>query len=84
MRVIILELVVQAEVELQAEEDEGQQPLEDGGEPHLPLADLACPDLRAQSEEVQRREGSGDVLLQRGGQTQVSQHTRENLQNTIT
>ena len=36
---IILELVIQTEVELEAEEDKGEQPPEDGGEPrHLPAA----------------------------------------------
>ena len=78
---IILELVIETEVELEAEEDEGEQPPEDGGEPrHLPAGALLAPgrvvsQLRAQRQQMERREGSDDVPHKRRGQTQVSQHT---------
>ena len=78
---IILELVIETEVELEAEEDEGEQPPEDGGEPrHLPAGALLAPgrvvsQLRAQCQQMERREGSDDVPHKRRGQTQVSQHT---------
>ena len=72
-------------MELEAEEDEGEQPLEDGGEPrHVPAPSLdtlgrVVTNTRAHSEEVERREGCGDVPQQRGGQTEVSQHTGQYL-----
>ena len=75
MGVIILELIVEAEVKLEAEEDEREKPLKDGGEfCELPAVKrhrgigLVFPNLSAYSQEVQGRECSGDVLGQRGGE----------------
>ena len=77
--VTILELIVEAEVKLEAEEDEREKPPKDRGEfcerpavkrpPARPGIGLVFPNLSAQSQEVKGRECSGDVLGQRGGET---------------